>query len=345
MREIVRLAAGALGLHGLTQHESGWASVDAVYHGLDSAVAAQLRGRRGDRVRAVYAYDDGALESFRVARARGIMCIYDLPIPHWRTLQTILMEEVQINPEWAGTMKALLDSPSKLARKDEEILLSDQLLVASRFTQRSITAHFGNTVPIKITPYGAPTVHASSISRRESNKPIDIFFVGQLTQQKGIGYLVAALQLLDIPWRLTLAGPRIGEPPPVLDRFLSDHRCKWLGVVPHQTLLEAMTRGQLFVFPSMFDGFGLVLWEAMAAGMPIIATPHTAAPDIMTDGVEGFIVPIRDPDAIAERITRLYEDEPLRQQMATAALAAASRSGWETYEARIAAIVGEAISA
>jgi glycosyltransferase involved in cell wall biosynthesis len=59
----------------------------------------------------------------------------------------------------------------------------------------------------------------------------------------------------------------------------------------------------------------------------------------MTDGREGFIVPIRDPDAIAERLTLLYEDEARRQQMAAAALACAARSGWETYEARIAQLI------
>lgn len=86
-----------------------------------------------------------------------------------------------------------------------------------------------------------------------------------------------------------------------------------------------MAQAHVFVFPSIVEGFGMVITEALSAGLPVITTPHTAGADILTEGVDGFVVPIRSPDALAERITRLAEDESRRHAMAHAARAAASR--------------------
>jgi glycogen synthase len=119
-RELVRQIRQEGRTRALVRHETGWASVDAVYAALDRAVAASLR-RSGSEVRAVYAYEDGALETFRAARQVGLKRLYDLPIAHWRTLHRLLSEEAERLPEWAPTMQGLRDSAAKHARKDEEI--------------------------------------------------------------------------------------------------------------------------------------------------------------------------------------------------------------------------------
>jgi hypothetical protein len=109
-------------------------------------------------------------------------------------------------------------------------------------------------------------------------------------------------------------------------------------VVPHRTLLEAMTRAHVFVFPSIVEGFGMVITEALAAGLPVITTPHTAGPDILTEGHDGFIVPIRDPDAIAERITRLADDEGAAGSDGGECAQNGGALGWSTYEAGVPAL-------
>jgi glycosyltransferase involved in cell wall biosynthesis len=339
VREFVRLGAARLGWSWPTRHETGWASVDRVYRQLDRAVAAHLAGPAARAVQAVYAYEDGALATFKAARSRGIRRIYDLPTVHWRTLRRLLQEEATLHPVWAPTMQGLIDSSDKLARKDEEIALADNIVVASAFTRKSLDDHFGANPAIEVAAYGAPAPLVERPNPRGASEPLQLLYAGHLTQPKGLAYLIAALRRLDVPWRLTMAGPRPAHVPAELATLLADARCTWLGHLPHRTLLETMTRAHVFVFPSIVEGFGMVLHEAMAAALPVVTTPHTAGPDIMTDGREGFIVPIRDPDAIAERLTLLYEDEARRQQMAAAALARAARSGWETYEARIAQLI------
>lgn len=342
-RELVRQVVRRFGPEGLARHETGWASVDSVYGALDRAVAARLR-RDSAAVRAVYAYEDGALHNFRAASELGIARLYDLPIAHWNLLHRLLTEEAERLPEWAPTMVGLRDSAAKHAHKDEEVCLADRILVASSFTRASLVEHFGEGLKISILPYGCPEPLVEQPSQRRSGEPLHLLYAGHLAQRKGIADLIAALSRLKVDWRLTLAGPRPMAAPPALDHFLSDPRCNWLGVVPHRTLLEAMTRAHVFVFPSIVEGFGMVLTEALAAGVPVITTPNTAGPDILSNGREGYIVPIRDPDAIADRITRLAEDEPLRASMAAAALKAAARMGWPAYQAGVARIVREHLS-
>ena len=87
--------------------------------------------------------------------------------------------------------------------------------------------------------------------------------------------------------------------------------------------------------PSIEEGLALVQGQAMACGLPVIATTNTGAEDLFTDGVEGFIVPIRDPEAIREKLLRLYHDPELREEMSRAALSRVqSMAGWDDYGVR-----------
>jgi glycosyltransferase involved in cell wall biosynthesis len=83
--------------------------------------------------------------------------------------------------------------------------------------------------------------------------------------------------------------------------------------------------------PSLIEGYGASALEGMACGLPAIVTPHTFADDVVEDGVDGWIIPIRDPDAIAERLLALYNDPALRARMSAAARAKAEQFPWQRY--------------
>ena len=341
VRESIRITAKYLRWGHLDRHETGWASVDSVYRALDRAVASRIRRLDVRKIHSIYAYEDGAYSSFSAAKAKGIRCLYDLPIAHWRTLRSLLEEEFERWPDWAPTMEGLRDSDEKHERKDAEVELADRIFVASTFTRQSLTNHFGEKLNITVLPYGCPPPRSEQTSQRRKGEPLRLFYAGQLTQRKGVADLIVALKLLEIDWTLTLAGPLPTAVPAMLQEFLSDHRCKWIGVIPHAQLLARMAEAHLFIFPSIVEGFGLVITEAMASGLPVITTPHTAGPDLITDGKDGFIVPIRASGEIAERVTRLEENEDLRCEIANNALATARSNSWKTYEAQIAALVAD----
>jgi starch synthase len=338
--EIVRLFAPKFGFPGLVKHETGPFSVDAVYRALDRAVARRLR--KGN-FSAVYSYEDGAQFSFLEARRRGICTLYDLPIGYWRAARTLLLDEAERKPEWAATLSGNLDSAAKTERKDAELALADVVFVASSYTRRTLgeAADFKGTVVV--VPYGSPTFMPITPTRAPvSSKKLRVLFVGSLGQRKGLSYLFDACREVQSAVRLTLIGQKPLEPCPVLDRELSAVR--WIPSCPHQEILAEMAAHDVFVFPSLFEGFGLVLLEALAMGLPVITTAHTAGPDLIHEGVEGFIVPIRDSSAIAERLELLHREPARRAEMSRRARLRASEFSWGNYEETLAACVRQAIA-
>src|SRR5438128_2190122 len=135
LREAIRLFAGAIGV--TPKHETGAFSIDAVLRALDRKAAGRLR--KIDNCDAIYAYEDGALQSFRAARDLGLKRIYDLPVGYWRLGQRIFAEEKEREPEWASTLTGALDSAEKLDRKDKELGLADRVIVASSYTKQTLS--------------------------------------------------------------------------------------------------------------------------------------------------------------------------------------------------------------
>ena len=337
--EVGRLMALRFRLSGLTRHEIGRFSVDAVYRALDTAVASKLRHM--ESVSAVYAYEDGALASFRVASQMGLKTIYDLPIGYWKCYRELMEEEASLQPEWAMTLPGNLDSASKLHRKDEELTLATHIIVASQFVRRTLFKAGHLNAPISVVRYGAP---ATCSMRSEPSAPgnkLKVIFVGMMSQRKGISYLLQAAENLGSRIELTLVGVRVGECR-VLDAALRKHR--WIPSLCHSELLQEIGRHDVMVFPSLFEGFGLVLLEALSQGVPVITTPNTGAPDFLSDGEDGFIVPIRDAVAIEEKLEILSRDRERVAAMSQAAIRKAAQQSWEQYRMRLASTVRQALA-
>lgn len=330
-RELARFVASRLRLSYLTRHEVGWCSVDGVYRALDRAAAIRVSQVAKD-LRAVYAYEDGALHTFRAAAEHGLKRIYDLPIAYWKTGREIFLEEAEREPEWASTLDGLNDSDDKLARKDEEIQLADRILVASSFTKASLTQTAFPPSAIHVIPYGAPEpIAAPRLSA--NNRVLRVLFVGSLGQRKGTAYLLRACEHLKLNVGLTLIGNKPAARCAPIEAALRRHR--WIASCSHSRVLEEMQNHDVLVFPSLFEGFGLVILEAMSQGMTVITTPNTGGPDVITDGKDGFIVPIRSVEAIAERLEWLVNDPDRLASMREAALHTARRLSWKAYETAV----------
>jgi alpha-maltose-1-phosphate synthase len=338
LREALRLLAGGAGYS--SRHETGVFSIDAVFRDLDKRVADHLRkidppsqtaspartyGVAGN-VRAVYAYEDGALQSFRVARDRNLQRIYDLPIGYWKVGQRIFAEEAEREPEWAPTLTGTLDSTEKLARKDDELRLATRVIVASMFTKQTL-AESPCTAKIDIVPYGAPPAISGDIAKPSGK--LKVLFAGSLGQRKGLSYLLKAIDILKSKLELTLLGRKAAAGCGPLESAVRKHR--WLPSLSHDAVLREMHRHDVLVLPSLFEGFGLVILEAMAQGTPVIATEHTAGPDIIEDGVDGFVVPLRSAEAIAEKLDLLAGDRERLISMKSAAQRKAGSFQWESY--------------
>jgi alpha-maltose-1-phosphate synthase len=336
-RELGRQAAGQIGWEQLTRDESGLFSVETVYRSLDHRVAERVAASL--TIKAVYAYDDGALDTFRAAKERGIKCIFEHPIIYWRMVRQIHREEAELHPEWAPTLGALGDSEEKLARKDQELTLADLVVTPSSFAQNSIALCPALTAPVLVVPYGTGPVGAHP-KRAQTSGKLRVLFVGALSQAKGLGYLLEAVNHLERDIEFTLIGRRVSPAVPassVLDKY------RWIPSLPHDQLLQEMSRHDVLVLPSLHEGFGLVMTEAMGQGLVVITTPHTAGPDLITDGVDGFLVPTRSAAAIEERLALLLRDRDRLRAMQEEAREKALACTWENYRRRLVQLAREVV--
>jgi alpha-maltose-1-phosphate synthase len=334
-REGVRLLALRLDCAALTRHETGWASIDRVYAALDAKAARAIR-RGGTGARGVYAYEDGALAAFGAAAAAGMRRFYELPIGYWRAARALFLEERERRPDWAATLEGLRDSAAKLARKDAELAAADHVIVPSDFVRETLGDRVPAHATIDVIPYGAPVDRPPPV-RRQAPGPLRLLYVGHLTQRKGVAYLFDAMRRLGGAATLTLVGPRPAVACPALAAELARHR--WLGTVTHARVLEIMAEHDLFVFPSLFEGLALVLLEAMAQGLPVVTTRNAGGAMLVEEGGNGFLVPIRDPDAIAERVLLLAQDRERLQAMSAAARLTAERLSWQRRAERFVATI------
>jgi alpha-maltose-1-phosphate synthase len=334
-REAVRLLAGAAGFS--SRHETGKFSIDAVFRELDKEVAKRLR--KMDNVGVVYAYEDGAVQTFQAAQDRDLQRIYDLPIGYWRVGQRIFAEEAEREPEWAPTLTGALDSDEKRDRKDDELRLATQVIVASTFTKQTLTDS-PCTTKIDIVPYGAPPAISGEVAKPSDR--LKVLFAGSLGQRKGLSYLLKAIEMLKSNVELTLLGRKAASGCAPLESAVRKYR--WLPTLSHAAVLREMQNCDVLVLPSLFEGFGLVILEAMSQGGPVITTDHTAGPDIIENGVDGFIVPIRSAEAIAEKLELLARDREQLMSMKRAAKRKAQSHGWESYRSRLVEVAREVMA-
>jgi len=256
------------------------------------------------------------------------------PIAHHRFHRAVQREEHERDPEFAETWPTLDDWPADYEEQiDREIQVADRILVGSSYARDSFIREGINSTKLVVAPYGVDLDIFTPGPPRvpDPARAFNAIFVGQLSQRKGLSYLLKAYRQFRKPdSRLTLVGNAVGASAP-LRRYADLYR-----QVPHQTrpALAAMYReADVFVFPTLLEGMGLVVLEAMACGLPVITTANGPG-DIVRDGVDGFVVPPRDADAICDRLERLYRDPDLRAEMGRNASARAREFDWAAYARR-----------
>lgn len=283
---------------------------------------------------AVYAYEDAALWTFGRARRESLNRIWDLPLPHYEAIETLWRAEGQ---RWPDAVNGPLHEEPlwKKRRKDGELALATQVSVASAFTKKSLE-HLDLEVPVIVTPYGFPT-DQFRVREQPPSGPFTVLSVGTHDLRKGTPYLLEAWKRAAIPdAELHLVGPlRLAKP--FVDRYA--------GTFHHTAHLAKSELGaryaaaDLLAFPTLGDGFGLVIQEAMCCGTPVVTTPCGGGPECITDGVDGWIVPPRDIDALVERLRDCAAHRDRVAAVGRAARARAERWTWfDSGEALVSAL-------
>ena len=275
------------------------------------------------------------LATGRTAQLRGIRYVCDRGSSHIAYQERILREEYA---RWRTPYPGI--DPWIIERETAEYEQADAITVPSEFALRSFLDEGVPPEKMCKVPYGVRLDRFRKVANPDSES-FDVLFVGAVSIQKGVPDLLDAFARIRHPRkRLSFVGGMSPEISRLLDRHPPPPKVSFLGHWPQVQLREIMSRSHVMVLSSIQEGLALVQAQAMACGCPVIASEHTGAADLFTDGVEGFIVPIRSPEILAERLQELADDPARREAMGKASLERVrSLGGWRDYGKRMAIVL------
>ena len=276
---------------------------------------------------AVIGFDTASWLLAERAATIGRPFLLDQSTGHPLSCQRLLSRLRREFPEWAEDMRPRL--PELLLAEKAEHRRASRIVVASSFARRTLIENGVPDEKIVINPYGVDLGAFSPEPRPDPSRLLRFLFLGSLGTGKGVPLLLKAWSSIETNnAELWLAGP-LSERHKRLIPPLQGLRI--IGKVPHRQLPGLLCLCDVLVLPSYFEGFGLVLLEALAAGMPIIATDATGAPDLITDGVEGYVIGVGDCEALRDKLLHFISSPSDLARMSPAARRCAERYPWEAY--------------
>lgn len=281
-----------------------------------------------------------SLKTGREVQARGGRVICDRGSSHQRYQEAIVSEEYR---RWG--VKRPVNDIRDILREEKIYEMADAITVPSQFAARSFIEMGVPAERLRVIPYGVRL----EVFKRSGDPPSDRFevlYAGTVSLRKGFPYLLEAFARLRHPAkRLRVAGTIHPNMEGVLSR-LPQSQVEFLGSVSQVRLAELMSTSHLFALPSIEEGLALVQGQALACGCPVLTSTNSGGEDLFTDGVEGFIVPVRDVEALLERMQLLADDPALQVKMSEAAIRRTQfLSGWDDYGNRWNSLLSERSSA
>ena len=249
----------------------------------------------------VYCYSGGAEELFRALKNSGTGCWLARGSTHIRTQAQLLQEEEQR----AGVP---VDKPSDwmIGREEREYALADVIVTQSSFAMKSFPDSLSEKVlciplGVEVEDFRAQPETVEERQRRiRSGSKLRVLFVGTRSYRKGLIDLAEIAQATAGRFHMRLVGPTEGTAANFVNQLKT--KVEVMEAVPETRLREIYAWGDVFVFPTIEDGFAMVLAQAHANGLPILATANCAAPDFIQEGKTGWILPIRSAAASVEKL-------------------------------------------
>ncbi|HDH01081.1 MAG TPA: glycosyltransferase family 1 protein, partial [Nitrospirae bacterium] len=259
-----------------------------------------------------------SLQTLRRAKTFGMIGIIERGSSHILHQQQIINEE----DEKLG-MKTNQTHPMIIEKELNEYSEADYIYVPSNFVKKTFLAQGVPEDKLIHVPFGVDLEEFYPVQRK--NNTFRVIHCGALSLRKGVHYLLQAFAELRLPnSELWLVGGVKDEIVPFLKRYKADNVIVH-GSKPQAELRKYYSQADVFCLASLEEGLAMVQAQAMACGLPVICTENTGGSDIITDGREGFIVPIRDLKALQEKIVWAYENREECKSMGKAARLKVSR--------------------
>lgn len=265
-------------------------------------------------------------EAARKAKRNGAKVICDMREEHPQFQEDILSEEAR-----QLGIGFTVPGASYKHRVLEELDLADAIFCPSTYAKRTFVEQGIGEDKLIVCPYGVDTDTFASPNVDQHRDTFTILFLGSICMRKGIHYLLEGYKKAGLKnARLVLAGPVEPSFRPILQKYAG--LFEEVGRIPHSQVNQWYHQADVFVIPSLADSYGLVVVEAMASGLPVIVSNNTGTAGIIKNDENGFVVPIRDAQAVAEKLTVLYEDRAKCSSMGSNAAASIKTLNWDNYK-------------
>jgi alpha-maltose-1-phosphate synthase len=301
----------------------------------DNYLSKKMHQLRGD---IFWGFQGSCFQSLEAAKQEGKLAVCELATAHAPVAKRILEEEKELNPEWADSIDNVTFPPCYFERLCEEPNRADIVIGASRFTLQTLKESGVDEKKLRYLPLGFELDHIPFTENKARRKgPFKLLFAGRITQRKGIKYLLEAMKQFD-PKQVELH--IIGYVHGSGTALRAFNNFVLHPPMQQYELFKKYSEFDAFVLPTVFEGFGLVILEAMAAGLPVITTPHSIGPEIITQGENGYVVPIRNVASLANVISeQVQKSDDELDQMRQSARNCALRFSWTNYRGRLAQLM------
>jgi glycosyltransferase involved in cell wall biosynthesis len=288
----------------------------------------------------------GALSALQAAKKAGKVSVVAYLSPHHATREKWVDAEYERFPELLTPERKtlLLKGSERNARRDEENKIADVFHCASRFTKDSLVAAGIPAEKIFCVPLGCPDPMVAALPSYAAQSGTHFLYSGPVSVRKGAHVLLAAWKLAGMTRHSEL---HFYGRCTVPERILTGcgDQVVFHGNVSKPEIGRAYQESSILVFPTLCDGFGMVVAEAFANGLPVITTPNAGASDLIVDGRNGFIVPPGDPEALAQRMQWCVRHPREVFAMREEALNTARRWNWAAFRASFASQLSSQIAA
>lgn len=284
-----------------------------------------------DDIDVIWSFDTSSLEIFEAAKKIDIRCILDVSIAHPRLGKRIFREHAEKRPEYAADLDDHI-SAAHMDRRLREMELADCLVAGSSFVAESLMSEGIYENKIRVNPYGVNLEMFAGQDRSFSDVPPVFLFVGWFSQRKGIYYLLEAWEkakIYETGAKLRLVGGHRDELH-FWKKSLPEN-VGILGCLSHDQLPAVYAEADVFVFPSLFEGFAKVILEALASGLPVITTPHACDAAVVIDGENGLLTEPGDVAGLGAAMKLIGTDKVLMKAMSQEARVVSSKYSWSAY--------------
>lgn len=277
----------------------------------------------------IHGWSSFFLHTLRKAKKLGAITIVDRASAHIIYQQYILKEEYsKYGIDFKGAHAMIIQ---KELQEYEE---ADYISIPSKFVKKTFLEKGFSEDKLICQPYGVNLSEFGPVFKED--KTFRIIHCGGITLQKGVHYLLQAFNELKLPnGELWLIGDMSEEIKPFLKRY-DNGKVLIKGPYRQNELYRYYSQGSVFCLMSIQEGLAMVIPQAMACGLPVICTNATGGEEIVRDGIDGFIIPIRDVETLKEKIVYLYENPNIRKAMGKSAKERVSQGfTWDDYGRRM----------